>query len=274
MKIESGQVAVVTGAASGIGLAICEALAVRGVRLVVADLAQDRLREAVERLGTTAGVIACQCDVANVKEVEALRQTALDAFGQIDLVFNNAGVVLAFKPMWEHAAEDWDWLMGINLGGVINGIRTFVPDLVRQNSGHIINTASMAGVTILPFNGVYNASKHAVVSLTETLAAELAQRAPGVHATVVCPGIVPTRIKPRGTPDPALSRENVASGAQNYAISAEQAAGEILAGIETDQVYVFTNQGARERIEARFSEIRDALATDRASGARPIASGA
>jgi NADP-dependent 3-hydroxy acid dehydrogenase YdfG len=273
MKIESGQVAVVTGAASGIGLALCEALAARGARLAMADLAEDLLREAVDRLGATTAAIACRCDVANGDDVAALRRAALDAFGRIDLVFNNAGVVLAFKPMWEHAAEDWDWLMGVNLGGVINGIRTFVPDLVRQNSGHIINTASMAGVSILPFNGVYNASKHAVVSLTETLAAELAQRAPGVHATVVCPGLVPTRVKARGTPDPMLTRDNVASGAQNFTITAEQAASEILAAIEADQVYVFTNQGARERIEERFNCIRNALEPGCAGGARPASPG-
>jgi NADP-dependent 3-hydroxy acid dehydrogenase YdfG len=273
MKIESGQVAVVTGAASGIGLAICEALAARGVRLVMADVARDLLREAADRLGTATAAIAFPCDVSSGDNVAGLRRAALDAFGRIDLVFNNAGVVLAFKPMWEHEREDWDWLMGVNLGGVINGIRTFVPDLVRQNSGHIINTASMAGVSILPFNGVYNASKHAVVSLTETLAAELAQRAPGVNATVVCPGLVPTRVKARGTPDPALTREAVASGAQNYTITAGQAASEILAAIEANQVYVFTNQGARERIEARFSGIRDALEPGTAGGAPPIAPG-
>lgn len=273
MKIESGQVAVVTGAAFGIGLALCEALANRGVRLVIADVAEERLQEAAERLGAMIPAIACRCDVSNADDVATLRTAALDAFGRIDLVFNNAGVVLAFKPMWEHAADDWDWLMGINLGGVINGIRTFVPDLVRQNSGHVVNTASMAGVTVLPFNGVYNASKHAVVSLTETLAAELAQRAPGVHATVVCPGLVPTGITPRGAPDPLLTRESVASGAQNYTITAEQAAREILSAVEADQVYVFTNQGARERIEARFSEIREALEPGRAGGAEPLANG-
>jgi NADP-dependent 3-hydroxy acid dehydrogenase YdfG len=271
MKIETGIVAVVTGAASGIGYAVCEALAARGVQLVMADINDDLLQVSMQRLAACTSVIGCRCDVANSEDVAALRIAALESFGRIDLVFNNAGVVLAFKPMWEHELANWEWLLGINLGGVINGIRTFVPDMVLRNRGHIVNTASMAGVTVLPFNGPYNASKHAVVSLTETLAGELAQRAPGVHATVVCPGLVPTGVTPRGKADPALSRAVIAGGAQNYTITAEQAATEILAAIEADQVYVFTNQGSRERIQQRFDGILEALRESSAGGAAPIA---
>jgi len=259
MKIVEGQVAVVTGAASGIGFALCQALAARGVRLVMADVNKELLETAASGIGADRAVTFAG-DVSKVDDVAGCRAAALDAFQRVDFVFNNAGVVLPFRPMWEHSAEDWDWLLGINLWGVIHGIRTFVPDFVRQGSGHIVNTASMAGVSVLPFNGVYNASKHAVVSLTETLAGELAQRAPGVHASVVCPGLVPTRIAPRGTqPAQALSRAVVAPEAGSNTVTAGEAASRIVAGIEADSTYIFTNPGSRTRIEQRFNGIREAL---------------
>src|SRR4051812_35871630 len=198
MKISEGQVAVITGAASGIGLGICKALAERGVHLVLADVDAARLDAAAAEVQASEAPLVQRCDVSIAGDVGALAEAALSRFGRIDLAFNNAGVVLPFKPMWEHGAEDWDWLLGINLWGVIYGIRAFVPPMVKQGSGHIVNTASMAGMTVLPFNGVYNASKHAVVSLTETLAEEFRQRVPGVRASVVSPGLVPTAAAPRG----------------------------------------------------------------------------
>ena len=258
MRLSEGQVAVVTGAASGIGLGLCKALAARGVRLVLADVDAARLDAAAAEIEAADAPLAQRCDVAIAGDVGALADAALSRFGRIDLAFNNAGVVLPFKPMWEHGAEDWEWLLGINLWGVIYGIQTFVPLMVEQGSGHIVNTASMAGMTILPFNGVYNASKHAIVSLTETLAEELRQRAPGVRTSVVCPGLVPTAAAPRGGPA-AISRASVAPGAEKNTISLTEAVTRIIAGVERDDVYIFTNAGSRQRIEARFAGILAAL---------------
>jgi len=258
VKLSEGQVAVVTGAASGIGLGLCKALAERGLRLVLADVDAARLDAAAAEIQAADAPLAQRCDVAKADDVRALADAALRRFGRIDLAFNNAGVVLPFKPMWEHGAEDWDWLLGINLWGVIHGIRTFVPLMVEQDSGHIVNTASMAGMTVLPFNGVYNASKHAVVSLTETLAEELRQRAPGVRASVVCPGLVPTAAASRGGAA-GMSRASVAPGAEKNTISLAEAVTGIIAGVERDDVYIFTNPGSRQRIEARFAGILAAL---------------
>jgi NAD(P)-dependent dehydrogenase (short-subunit alcohol dehydrogenase family) len=259
VEIKEGQVAVVTGAASGIGFALSDALAARGARLVMADINEELLRDSAARINRKSAAVAVCGDVSRAEDVAALRAKALEAFGRVDLVVNNAGVVLPFVPMWEHSLDDWQWLMGINLWGVIHGIRTFVPDLIAQGSGHIVNTASMAGVSVIPFNGVYNASKHAVVSLTETLAGELAQRAPGVHATVVCPGLVPTRIAPRGVTRAAVESQRPVARAENYAITAEEAAARIVAGVEQNLTYVFTNPGSSALIEARFAEIRHAF---------------
>lgn len=259
MNIQEGNVAVITGAASGIGFALCKELAARSARLVMADINEELLQQSASEIGGEDRVVARRCDVSLADDVAALRTCALDAFGRVDMIVNNAGVVLPFRPMWEHGDKDWDWLLRINLSGVINGIRAFVPGFVAQGSGHVVNTASMAGVTVIPFNGVYNASKHAVVSLTETLAAELAQRAPGVHATVVCPGLVPTGIGAKGPPNSTLSRKAIAPEAVPHTIDVALAAARIIAGVEADKVYVFTNPGARERIEARFSGIRNAM---------------
>jgi NAD(P)-dependent dehydrogenase (short-subunit alcohol dehydrogenase family) len=259
MKIEEGQVAIVTGAASGIGRKLCAELAGRGVRLVMADIDRERLDAAVAEIGAISPAVAQPCNVSQDADIVALRANALAAFGRIDLVFNNAGVVLPFRPMWEHSADDWEWLMGINLRSVVHGIRTFVPDMVSQGSGHIINTASMAGVSVLPFNGPYNAAKHAVVSLTETLAAELAQQAPGVRATVVCPGRVPTRIGSKGPDNGTAPRSPLAPGAEANTIDVALAVARIIGGIEADKVYIFTHPGSRERIAARFAGVRDGL---------------
>jgi NADP-dependent 3-hydroxy acid dehydrogenase YdfG len=262
MQIVEGQTAVVTGAASGIGFAVCEMLAARGVRLVMADINEELLKESASLIAKAVAPVIYPCDVSRREQVGALRDLALGRFGQIDLLFNNAGVVLPFKPMWEHDPNDWEWLLGINLWGVIYGIHAFVPDMVARNSGHIVNTASMAGVSILPFNGVYNASKHAVVSLTETLAGELAQRAPNVRATVVCPGLVATRIAPRGSKPTDVTRAAVAPDSERNIMTAAAAAKRILLGVEADEIYVFTNPGSCERIVSRFSGIREALKHD------------
>ncbi|MET0928547.1 MAG: SDR family NAD(P)-dependent oxidoreductase [Aeromicrobium sp.] len=271
MKIETDHVAVVTGAASGIGFALAAALHARGVRLVLADVEADALDAAARKLSTDTPPDAVVCDVSDADAVAELRRTAVERHGRVDFVFNNAGVVLPFGPMWERSLDDWQWILGVNLHGVINGIREFAPLLVAQGSGHLVNTASMAGTSVIAFNGPYNATKHAVVSLTETLAAEFAQVAPDVHASVILPGLVPTRIG-----DAARNRPNApASVSFDESVSEDRGPDEhslanvvepdelalrVLQALEQDQLYIFTNPGSDAPTEARFAGVREDLA--------------
>lgn len=258
MQITAGQVAVITGGGSGIGLALASELAKRGVHIVLADRDASRLEEACGQLGEGRAA-AFPCDVAVAAMVDALRDFALARHGRVDLVFNNAGVVLPFRPMWENKQSDWDWLVGINLMGVIHGIRAFVPHLVARGSGHVVNTASMAGVSVIPRNGAYNAAKHAVVSLTETLAAELAELAPGVHASVLCPGLVPTRIHESAArrPDADSYAQEMASARprESQVVSAEDVARRTLAAMEEDRTYIFPNPGSGAFVRERFARL-------------------
>ena len=196
MKLETGQVVVVTGAASGLGLALAQSFAARGLDVVLSDVETGPLADAVatiEAMGASA--IGVPTDVRFAAQVDALAAATLGRFGRVDIVCNNAGVSSLPAPMWEVEHNDWEWVLSVNLWGVINGIRAFVPRLVAQNSGHVVNTASMAGISAGPGLGPYLASKHAVVALSEGLATELAQAAPNVGVTVVCPGQVITNIQ-------------------------------------------------------------------------------
>lgn len=279
MRIEQGQVAVVTGGASGIGFALGAALSSRGITVVLADIEAQALAAAEKRMELTSTVSTAVCDVSDAGSVKALRQTVLERHGRVDWVFNNAGVVLPFKPMWEHTQTDWEWIMGVNLWGVINGIREFVPGFVQQGTGHIVNTASMAGVAVVPFNGAYNATKHAVVSLTETLAVELAQTAPGVRASVICPGLVPTQIgqaarnRPGGQqpepPEPSEAASNVVDdNSHANVITAELLAARVLNALEVDRLYIFPNPGSAAPVEERLDRLRQDLTTSSLEAAR------
>ncbi|MBV9841281.1 MAG: SDR family NAD(P)-dependent oxidoreductase [Sphingomonadaceae bacterium] len=271
MKIEAGQVAVITGGASGIGLGLAERLARAGVRLVLADIEEGALNAAVSRLsGTGAEAIGVVTDVSRSEDFERLRDRALAAFGRVDIVVNNAGVVSAYGPLWEATLDDWRWVTNVNLWGVINGIRAFVPLLVAQGSGHVVNTASMAGLAVIPYNGVYNATKHAVVSITETLRGELDDCGTGVGATVVCPGIVPTKIHEaaRNRPGGATEHEATnakqmpkpASNAPSAALSVENVAEQIVAAIERNHLYLATNPGSFTVVEHRIARILEETA--------------
>jgi NAD(P)-dependent dehydrogenase (short-subunit alcohol dehydrogenase family) len=197
MRIESGQVAVVTGGASGIGRALVEAFASRGLSVAIADVEQGPLDLAQGQL-EDAGVpvLTRLTDVRDADEVDDLAAAVLDRFGRVDLICNNAGVISSPAPAWEQSAADWRWTVEVNLLGVANGVRAFVPHLVRAGHGHVVNTSSIAGLTTIPGGGnaAYSATKHAVVGFSETLRLELSLVAPEVGVTVLCPGPVPTRI--------------------------------------------------------------------------------
>ncbi len=197
-------VAVITGAASGIGRGLAERFAAEGMKVVLADVeeaALAKLSAALEAKGAT--VLAVKTDVSNAAEVENLAERTLETFGAVHILCNNAGVACS-RPIWEHTVADWEWVLGVNLWGVIHGIRAFVPRMLAQGDPcHIVNTASILGLVSGGGTGIYKVSKHGVVVLSEVLADELAQKGANIHVHVLCPGWVRTGIldSERNRPD-------------------------------------------------------------------------
>jgi NAD(P)-dependent dehydrogenase (short-subunit alcohol dehydrogenase family) len=174
---------------------MAEAFIAEGMKVVLADVERSALDATTQQLSSQgAEVVGVECDVSKSQSVDALAKEALDAFGAVHVVCNNAGVAGGGAgPSWEHPLDDWDWVLGVNLMGVVHGIRSFVPILLEQDDGgHIMNTASIAG--LLHGGGSYGVSKHAVVALSESLFGELAQLGPKIGVSVLCPGWVNTRI--------------------------------------------------------------------------------
>ncbi|MDV7136556.1 SDR family NAD(P)-dependent oxidoreductase [Williamsia muralis] len=263
MKISPGQVAVVTGGASGIGYGLAVGLGSRGMKIVLADIRQAGLAEATTAL-TALGVdaVAVVTDVSDPESVAHLADSTIDHFGRVDLVCNNAGVVGAQAPLWEQELETWQWLINIKLMGVVHGVTTFAPLLLEQGTGHILNTASAGGLMPLPTMTPYNATMHAVIGLTETLNIELRAAAPGVGASVLCPGRVATGL---GTNSQALEPSAGAAATGNP----QDLAGSVLdpaelaeltvAGIEADTVHIVAgagvSTGARARIDSLLRDL-------------------
>jgi NAD(P)-dependent dehydrogenase (short-subunit alcohol dehydrogenase family) len=185
----AGQVAVVTGAASGIGFALAQEFGARGLSVVLADVRGQAANAACARLGNVP-TLAVETDVRDAAAVDELARRTLERFGRVDVVCNNAGIAVPRAPAWEQSLDVWRWATDVMFLGVVHGIRSFVPHLVAQGSGHVLNTASMAALMPLPSMAPYAAAKHAVMGLTETLAEELTGT--GVGTTVLCPGFVPT----------------------------------------------------------------------------------
>jgi NAD(P)-dependent dehydrogenase (short-subunit alcohol dehydrogenase family) len=266
----TGKVAVVTGAASGIGLALARALVAEGMKVVLADIEEPALEAALAGFPEGAEVRAVRCDVSDPAAVDALRDAAVEAFGTVHVVANNAGVSTG-GPVWSHAPEDWDWVLGVNLFGVVNGVRSFTPLLIEQGEGHIVNTASMAGLSSPPFMGVYNVSKHAVVTLSETLFGDLALAgAEGVGVSVLCPGWVQTRIHEAGRNRPESDADATPSLAESAPGFAEVAAALIAGGLDPDDVarqvvdairtrrfYILTHPEWKPMISGRVARIVD-----------------
>jgi len=270
MKVEAGQVAVVTGGASGIGYALAEAFASRGLSVVLADVRPEPLSRAVESLAEAqekalaaagAGVIGVPTDVSDPDAVQALSDATLARFGRVDVVCNNAGVVGGMAPMWEQAPQTWRWLVDVLLLGVANGVRAFAPAMISQGSGHFLNTASAAGLMRLQGLGPYTTVKHAVVGLTETLDAELRSTAPALGASALCPGIVDTPLVATSAaihPDGANAPTPPPGGGSSLpgdVITAADVAEIAIAGIEAGRVRILTHTDSFRPARARLAAV-------------------
>jgi NAD(P)-dependent dehydrogenase (short-subunit alcohol dehydrogenase family) len=260
MRLARGQVAVVTGGASGIGFALAAQLGARGLAVVVADVRGEAAREACARL-TGVPTLPVEVDVRDAEAVERLAAEALRRFGRVDLVCNNAGVVPARLPAWEQPVASWRWALDVMLLGVVHGVRAFVPHLLAQGGGHVLNTASVGGLVPLPQLAPYAAAKAGVVALTETLALELAGT--GVGATVLCPGYVPTdlaRSTRENRPDDDVPLPDADGPAPpGTGETADDVAAAALAGIARDALHVVTAAGdaapVRRRVERLLADL-------------------
>ena len=258
MKLEPGQVAVITGAASGIGLGLAEAFAARGLAVMLSDVGDEALGRAQAVIISKGGKAAVQrADVSLADDVSALRDQTLSAFGRIDVVCNNAGIAVGSHAIWEYSLDEWKKLLGVNLQGVIHGLNLFVPHLVQQGRGHVLNTASMAGVTTIAYNGPYNASKHAVVALTEGLRLEFDDIAPALGATVLCPGLVRTNIGhgASGAHHDDRPKREPHGGDPGTTIDVDDCARMTLDAIEANALHVFTNPGSERTIRERVGRL-------------------
>jgi NAD(P)-dependent dehydrogenase (short-subunit alcohol dehydrogenase family) len=273
MKLEPGQVAVVTGGANGIGFALCEQFAKAGLHVVMSDVDHDSLAVSAGRLAGAPGrVLPARADVTSPEDVGRLAERTLAEFGRVDVVCNNAGTVGKNMPMWEFERVEWEWIMAVDFWGVIHGISAFVPHLVARGHGHVVNTASMAALTTVALNGPYNAAKHAVLSLSETLAADLRTQGVDVGVTVVCPGPTRTRLMtegPRERPEqyrPKADRgvvpqrnPNTFTGSTDHLLEPDGLARQILDAIESGQFLLAPHPGSLPRVEARVRPLIDDL---------------
>lgn len=261
MKIDKGQVAVITGAASGIGLAIAEHVAARGLRVVAADIDAPGLESAAERLrGLGAEVEAVQVDVSNRGDIERLAATTFERFGAAHILCNNAGVVKRGK-VWEQTDDDWEWVIGVDLWSVIYGVRAFIPRMLASGQpGHIVNTASTAGLSAFPMIGSYNVSKSGVVALSETLHHELRMEGAPIGVSVLCPGIVATRIgdSERNRPGhkrPAQAAPISMRSPGAVAMQPADVAQYVADAIEADQFWMITHPAYDDFVSRRAAGI-------------------
>lgn len=265
MKIQAGQVAVVTGGTSGIGFGLAAVLVRRGVHVLIADIREDAIPAAVDALSGHPGrAVGVSADVSVDADVDALADETIERFGRVDLVCNNAGVVCEMAPSWEQRLETWRWLIDVKLMGVVHGIRTFAPLFVAQGSGHFLNTASAGGLIPLPHLAPYNATMHGVVGLTETLNAELRSISEHLGATVLCPGMVDTplganssRLVPTGAG--TVSTDGDATSIPD-GISPLVVAEAAIDAVEADRVHAVVGPGAAEGARLRVDALLGDLA--------------
>ena len=244
MKDFEGKTAVITGGASGIGRAMGELFLSRGMQVVLADIEQGALDRTVSELcalGNCTGVVA---DVSKAEEVQALADKALDTYGAIHIACNNAGV-FAGGLLWEESLADFQWQLDVNVWGVIHGIRTFVPIMKAQDAEcHVVNTASMAAVTAMPYSGIYHMTKHAVLAMSESLYHELSFHAPNVKVSVLCPEAINTGISrsERNRPEIYSGAEDIVETDERLMVS-QALTDSVSAGIGPEVITDFLEAG-------------------------------
>ncbi|MGH9018194.1 MAG: SDR family NAD(P)-dependent oxidoreductase [Acidimicrobiales bacterium] len=265
MQELQGKVAVITGGASGIGRAVATAAAGAGMKIVLADIEEGALKETEAAMAAAgAAVLAVTTDVAVSSSVEALRDATLSRFGAAHLVHNNAGVAVG-GPLWAVSETDWTWILGVNLWGVVHGIRAFVPVMIEQGEGHVVNTASLAGLTSPALLGPYNVTKHAVVTMSETLYRDLEAFGSPVGVSVLCPGFVQTRIADSDRNRPAwapaspqpqgLEFQGVVRNLVSAGIDPDGVAAQVIDAVRRNRFYILTHDDTPAMVELRLRDI-------------------
>ena len=269
MHITPGQVAVVTGGAGGIGLALAQALAAEGCSVAIADVEEQAMQAALDTL--PSGSIAIRTDVSEIEDVYALAAEVTDHFGAVDILCNNAGVS-TFNTLENQTLDDWKWVLGVDLWGVIHGIHVFAPLMREQGRpGYIVNTSSVAGLLSgVPYIGPYAVSKVGVVSISETLAAELAMAGSPLKVAVLCPSATNTGVmesernraagSEQRTPDAEQMRQYIRSGFTGpEGKEPAEVAAMVVDAIKDDRFWVISHDDLRDTIEQRFAGILDAI---------------
>ncbi|MFL6658935.1 MAG: SDR family oxidoreductase [Massilia sp.] len=274
MKNFHDKVAVITGGASGLGREFATTAAGLGMKLVLADVQQDALDKAVAELQAEgAQVLGMICDVRKGEQVQALADATMEKFGAVHLLFNNAGVGSG-GLIWENSVADWEWVLGVNVWGVVHGVRIFTKLMLEcakkdaAYEGHIVNTASMAGLLNAPTMGVYNVSKHAVVSLSETLYHDLQLVDAPIGASVLCPYFVPTGISQSHRNRPAdvamtsgvtasqkVAQAMTVKAVESGKVSAADVSRLTFDAIRDGQFYIYSHPGALASVAERMNEI-------------------
>ncbi len=275
MKLLRGRTAVITGAGSGFGLELARIAAREGMNVVLVDVQQDALDTASAEVAALASAhgaktLARRVDVSSAAAMEALGAAVMQSFGAPHLVVNNAGVGSG-GLVWENTVADWEWVLGVNLMGVVHGVRVFTPMMLAAAAtdpgfeGHVVNTASMAGLLNAPTMGVYNVSKHAVVSLSETLHHDLALVTQQIHASVLCPYFVPTGIhqshRNRTTPLGEATVSQKVSQAQSVKavtsgkVSAAEVASSVFDAVKAERFYIYSHPQALKGVQTRLEDI-------------------
>jgi NAD(P)-dependent dehydrogenase (short-subunit alcohol dehydrogenase family) len=267
MKELNGKVAVITGAASGIGRELAIACARQGMRLALTDIDEEKLRGTVALLPAGTQSTMMKCDVAKAAEVERVAVATYERYGAAHLLFNNAGVFVG-GPLWTATPEDWEWMIGINVMGVAHGIRSFVPRMLAQKDEcHIVNTSSVSGMLSVPGFGIYSATKHAVVTMSECLYLELREENAAIGVSVLCPAFVQTGIadalrnRPAevGATNPlgAKYQDQIRKATQAGRLSAADIARITLDAVKEDRFYILPHRKIKSAIETRMRDILD-----------------
>lgn len=269
MKDFQGKTAVITGGASGIGFAMGELFARQGMNVVLADIEKSALDSAVSQLSEDgANCIGVVTDVADAGQVKALADEALEQFGAIHVACNNAGVFTG-GLLWEESLADYEWLMDVNIRGVVHGIRTFIPIMIGQDCEcHVVNTASMAALTAMPYSGIYHMTKHAVLAMSESLYHELTFHAPKIGVSVLCPEAINTGIAAAERNRPRQHAQVVESGERDLVLAAlaeSTASGlapsvmaqRVLEGIRDGRFYLVSDDEWRQAANTRLDDIRE-----------------